>query len=59
MKNFLGYLKDLIDIKLGKTTPGEAPVRADGEPLLGSIDGEACEAIRFRTSHIEPIEDEN
>lgn len=55
MKNFLGYLKDLIDIKLGKTTPGEAPVRADGEPLLGSIDGEA---IRFRTSHIEPIEDE-
>ena len=58
MKNFFAYLKDLVDIKLGRTTPGAAPLRADGVPLIGSIDGEACEAIRFRTSHIEPIEDE-
>jgi len=58
MKNPLAYLKDQIDIRLGRTTPGEAPARVDGEPLLGSIDDEACEAVRFRASHVEPIEDE-
>lgn len=58
MKKFFDYLNDLINIKLGRTTPGEAPVRIDGDPLLGSLDSEACEAVRFRASHIEPIEDE-
>ena len=58
MKKFFGYLKDLINIKLGRTTPGEAPVRVDGDPLLGSVAGEGWEAVRFRASHIEPIEDE-
>jgi hypothetical protein len=58
MKNPLAYLKDMMDIRLGRTTPSEAPVRIDGEPLLGAIDDEACEAVRFRASHVEPIEDE-
>jgi len=58
MKNPLAYLKDQIDIRLGRTKPGEAPVRVDGEPLLGPIDDEACEAVCFRASHVEPIEDE-
>ena len=58
MNKYLCYAKDLIDILLGRSTPGEAAARLDGEPLLGAADAEACEAIRFRASHIEPIEDE-
>ena len=58
MKTPLAYLKDLVDIRLRRTTPGEAPVRVDGETLLGPFDAEGLEAVRFRTSHVEPIEDE-
>ena len=58
MNNPLAFLKDMMDLRLGRTTPGEAPVRVDGEPLLGPIDDEACKAVCFRASHVEPIEDE-
>jgi hypothetical protein len=47
-------------------TPGQTPVRADGqcllpgggEPLHGTLLPDAPEAMRFAASHIEPIEDE-
>ena len=46
--------------------PGQAPVRMDGEclhpwgsePLHGPFCPQVPEAIRFTSSHIEPIEDE-
>jgi hypothetical protein len=45
--------------------PGQAPVLVDGqcllpagtEPLHGPFLPDACEAMRFSASHIEPIED--
>jgi hypothetical protein len=47
-------------------TPGQAPVRLDGdclllaggEPLHAGIRPDAPDGLRFGASHIEPVEDE-
>lgn len=37
---------------------GDCLLLAGGEPLHGPFHPDACEAMRFCASHIEPIEDE-